>query len=1233
MLFDQRKSGLKLIGSLPWGSHFCGFYQTEKDLLDLLVPYLKTGLANNEFCVLVTSKRFGPEKAKKVLEKAIPHFGKRTREKQIEIVPYNLCRTVKGKSGRVITAMIDKALSGGFDGLRVAFCVPSFEQTSKVFPCLETDSISRYNALALFAYPRDEFDAIGLMEVVKKHNFALLRNAGKWEIIESSEAHTVKDALKRSEEKLHSLFSNMSEGFAYHRIVLNAKGKPCDYVFLQVNGAFEKQTGLKSKNIIGKKVTEVLPGIEKDPFDWIGKYGKVALTGKPIQFESHSELLNKWYSVSAFSPHKGFFAVTFSNITERKEAELKLLMDKHEIELANRILRVFVEETGVDMYDKSLNIVMEGMQSRHGVFGYMDETGVLVCPSMTKLLDQCEIEGKCIHYPPEKWKGLWARALKEKRTLYTNKPPYVPPGHPFIKNNLAAPILFQGKVIGLLNLANKQTDYNDTDRDLIEGIAHRIAPVLYAWIQKEMREKERKKTAEEQETAVDFLQLVNVSNNTEDLIKLAAVFFQEKSGCEAVGIRLSEDYDYPYYETRGFSEEFILSENSLCSRDKAGNTLLDKTGNPVLACMCGNVICGRFDASKPFFTEAGSFWTNSTTELLATTTEKDRKARTRNRCNGEGYESVALIPLHIGAERLGLIQLNDRRKGLFSPEVISLWERIAGYFAAALAKFRAERTLRASEERLNRSQEIAHLGSWELDVFNNVLIWSDEVYRIFGLKPQEFGATYEAFLEAVHPEDRSAVNDAYSDSLREGKDSYEIEHRVVRKDTGEIHYVHEKCEHIRNESGQIIRSVGMVHDITERRQAEEALIRAKEEWEVTFDTMPDLIAIIDNHHRILRVNKAMAQKLGQEPGQCIGLPCYKYVHGLPEPPQFCPHAYTINDGRQHIEEVYEERLGGYFLVSTTPMFSKAGEVIGSVHVARDITEHKIAEEEIIKLNEELKQHIVYLDAANKELDAFSYSVSHDLRSPLRSIAGFSQALWEDYSSKLDDEGIDSLERIIKATQRMGHLIDDLLNLSRLSRSEMKQEQVNLSSLARDISQRLQNSVPGRHVKFIIADNLMTQGDGNLLYAALENMIGNAWKFTEKSPEAEIEFGVTTEKIKSDKSDRSDMSGKTNPPLHPSQEGNYNRNVPSLHPSREGTENPQPATRSPQLIYFIRDNGAGFDMIYADKLFRPFQRLHTMKDFPGTGIGLATVKRIIERHGGQVWIKSEVDKGTTVYFMI
>jgi light-regulated signal transduction histidine kinase (bacteriophytochrome) len=268
----------------------------------------------------------------------------------------------------------------------------------------------------------------------------------------------------------------------------------------------------------------------------------------------------------------------------------------------------------------------------------------------------------------------------------------------------------------------------------------------------------------------------------------------------------------------------------------------------------------------------------------------------------------------------------------------------------------------------------------------------------------------------------------------------------------------------------------------------------------------------------------------------------------------------------------------------------------------EVAERKRALEWLHESEENLKRHVSELAASNRELEAFSYSVSHDLRAPLRSLDGFSKALLEDYADKLDAEGRNYLERIIAAAQRMGQLIDDLLNLSRLTRVEMRRENVNLSGIAEKIAEGLKKANPERSARFIIAKGLSAYGDECLLQAVIENLLGNAWKFTEKTENACIEFGVMSQEI-----------------------GEGAKKIP--------VPNSGHRTPNSQLVYYVRDNGAGFDKTYADKLFTPFQRLHNTKEFAGTGIGLATVKRIVNRHGGRVWIEGEPGKGAAVYFTL
>jgi light-regulated signal transduction histidine kinase (bacteriophytochrome) len=251
---------------------------------------------------------------------------------------------------------------------------------------------------------------------------------------------------------------------------------------------------------------------------------------------------------------------------------------------------------------------------------------------------------------------------------------------------------------------------------------------------------------------------------------------------------------------------------------------------------------------------------------------------------------------------------------------------------------------------------------------------------------------------------------------------------------------------------------------------------------------------------------------------------------------------------------------------------------------RDITERKVAEEKIRQLNTDLELRASQLEATNRELEAFSYSVSHDLRAPLRTIDGFSLAVLEDYGDQMPDEGRSYLMRIRTAAQRMAQLIDDLLNLSRLTRAPLNPEPTNLSRIAQHILQELQRAEPGRIVDVSIEPSITADCDPRLMKVVLENLLNNSWKFTSKQELAHIEFGVKKE-------------------------------------------------AGDERVYYISDNGAGFDMAYVNKLFGAFQRLHTNTEFPGIGIGLAIVQRIINRHGGRVWAESAVDRGATFFFTL
>jgi PAS domain S-box-containing protein len=384
--------------------------------------------------------------------------------------------------------------------------------------------------------------------------------------------------------------------------------------------------------------------------------------------------------------------------------------------------------------------------------------------------------------------------------------------------------------------------------------------------------------------------------------------------------------------------------------------------------------------------------------------------------------------------------------------------------------------------------------------------------------------------------------------------------------------------------------VGGYAGLTTNRLKQTAVDRKKadDQFRSLLETAPDAMVLAGAHGRMVLVNAQTEKLFGYARAELLGNsvdmlvpPRFREKHPRQRSQYFAePKVRPMGAGL----ELYGLRKDGSEFpveISLSPIETDDGRLVSSA--IRDITDRKQAEDTVRELNESQQRHAVQVEAANKELEAFSYSVSHDLRAPLRSIDGFSMALVEDYAGQLDVEGKGLLDRIRAATKRMAQLIDDLLNLARVTRTEMRYEVVDLSAMASSVLADLQSGDPARHVECVVGDHVVGHGDSRLLRVVLENLLGNAWKFTMNKPQARIELGMSR-------------------------------------------QNGAP-------VYFVRDDGPGFDMAYVDKLFGTFQRLHAATEFPGTGIGLASVRRIIQRHGGKTWAEGAVGKGATFSFTL
>lgn len=495
---------------------------------------------------------------------------------------------------------------------------------------------------------------------------------------------------------------------------------------------------------------------------------------------------------------------------------------------------------------------------------------------------------------------------------------------------------------------------------------------------------------------------------------------------------------------------------------------------------------------------------------------------------------------------------------------------------------RMEEALRESEERFRRLYNDTPAMLHSIDQNGRLLSVSNYWLEVLGYERSEvLGRKSTEFLTEASL--RYANETVLPEFFKTGfcKD---ISYQLLTKG-GELIEVLLSATADRNDAGEIVRSMAVMTDVTERKRAEEALRESEEKFAKAFRANPSPLAISTlTEGRFVEINEAFERVFGYKGEEAIGrcsreLNMWKY-------PQDRQRMLSIlqSEGRVRNEEITFGDKNGKTVTAlySAELIDLRGEPC-LLSIVDDITARKELEEKIEILNTDLACRAFELESANLELENFSHTVSHDLRSPLTSITGYCELLLDYEGDRIDEQSRSYLEQIHSASLRMAHLINALLDFSCLTRGEIQQETVDLSSLAREISVELRLAAPDRPVNFRIAEGITANGDGLLLRAVLQNLLGNAWKYTARKETAEIDFGMTED---------------------------------------DGVK-----------VYFVRDNGAGFDMAQADKLFTPFQRLHDKQEFAGSGIGLATVQRIIKRHGGRVWATGEIGKGATFFFTL
>jgi PAS domain S-box-containing protein len=515
---------------------------------------------------------------------------------------------------------------------------------------------------------------------------------------------------------------------------------------------------------------------------------------------------------------------------------------------------------------------------------------------------------------------------------------------------------------------------------------------------------------------------------------------------------------------------------------------------------------------------------------------------------------------------------------------------------------RVEEELTNVELQLSLAIRAGQAGTFDWNAQGNTTVWSDELLALYGMTREQFGGRHEDWLACLVPEDREAGETAVQHSLETG--SFSLDFRIRRRDNGEVRWMHGRGQVFFDERGKPLHMLGVNVDTTEHKAADEALRESEERFRALADAMPVTVWSADEKGTVDYVNQ---HAYGYHGVSADDLEASQWEH-LVHPDDL---AATLRLWRQAIATgnpgVTEHRLrrfdGEYRWHQTkaVPVRDQAGQVTRWIGTSNDFHDHLMLEQElqrrVAERTAELEQIAVALRAAeaaararaeellaaNKQLDEISYSLSHDLRTPMRSINGFCQVLLEDYQAKLDVEAIAYIKNMQDATRRMDELVNDLLNLSHCGRHEIRRTRVDLSALARTIAVELQRAEPERKVEFVVAPRLVVNADADLMHSLLQNLLDNAWKFSSKHPQARIEVGSVRQ------------NGET--------------------------------------VYFVRDDGAGFDAAYGKGLFKRLQRLHSSAEFAGTGIGLTIAHRIIQRHEGRIWAEGEVEKGATFFFTL
>lgn len=967
------------------------------------------------------------------------------------------------------------------------------------------------------------------------------------ELRESESRARVAEAVRVERQRLDELLTMLP----VYVILLSP-----DYRVPFANRFFEQRFGKSN----GKRCFEYLFN-RSEPCE-ICETFKVLKTNAPLEWEwtgpdgRHYEIHDFPFKDADGSP---LIMEVGVDITARKRAEAAL-------KEANERLEQRVAERTTELREKELEL-REAQRIAHiGSWYWEVKTDVLtgsdellrilgLDPATQSMAGFGEQRGRC--YPPEEWERVNAAVT---RTLET--------GEAF---ELDVRAHRNGTLIWVTIRGEPIRGSNGEVRAL-RGTVQDIT--------------QRKHAEEEKKVAAEFLGLVNSSAGLRDLIEGSVRFFTKVSGCEAVGIRVREGNEYPYHRAQEFRDECALAENSRCTFGVRGEFRRDPSGDRALRCLCGNIIDGRFDPSKPCFTRAGSFWTNCATDYIRASGECNPRGPAQNRGNGTGIESIALVPLQVGDQRLGLLQVTDRRKGLLSLETIQQWERLVGYLAVAVARLQAEESLRKSEEQFRRAIEQAPIPVIMHTEDGQVLQISRTWSELTGYGLQDV-PTLEAWLSRGCPEGaeamRSHVRSLFHDGLRSVSTEFPIRTRLGQP----RHWSFSSSSPGTLPDGRRF-VVGMALDITERKRAEEALRESERFYRQTLESIPGMVFTTRPDGYCDYQSQQWVDFTGVPMSEHLGDGWNKLLHPDDRPGAFAAWRAAVEERAPYDLEYRVRRRDGeyqWFKVIGRPIRGGSGEIVRWFGVAANIDELKrkddalrAAKEELARANEGLERQVqertAKLQEMVGELEHFSYTITHDMRAPLRAMHGYADIVTELCADCPEGEPQRLLRRIVIAADRMDLLITDALNYSKAVRQELPLGPVDPGALLRGMLDSYPELQPSKANIQIVGELPLVIGNEAGLTQCFSNLLGNAVKF--------------------------------------------------VAPGRAPQVRIRAESRPRWVRLWFEDNGIGIPAVMLPRLFEMFSHGTTNA---GTGIGLALVRKVMDRMSGKAGVESEEGKGS------